>query len=89
MGTARSVASPSPIAQPRAVWRNAVQKLPVWTSPQSSPIVAVIEGRSCSRTTPLAETACQKTSAKANESTKTTNPVRRGVPVADTAGSGP
>src|SRR6188472_130771 len=89
MGTARSVASPSPIAQPRAVWRNAVQKLPVWTSAQSSSIVAVIEGRSCSRTTPLMETACQKTSAKANESTKTTNPERRGVPVADAAGSGP
>ena len=71
-------ASPSPIAQPRAVWRNAAQKSRVWTSPQSSSIVAVIDGKSSSRITPLADTASQKTSANANERAKTAAFATRG-----------
>ena len=71
IGTARTVASASPSAQPRTVCRNALQKSHVFAIDPSSSTVEVIEGRSCSRMTPDCETSSQKTNANAIEAAKT------------------
>ena len=46
IGTASAIASPRPIAQPRTVSPNAVQKSPVCISDQSAWNVSLIAGRS-------------------------------------------
>ena len=67
-GTASTVASASPSAQPRTVWANAVQKRLVCIIDQSSLKVVLIDGRSRSEIRPVRETSSQNTSAAAIES---------------------
>ena len=71
IGTASAIARPRPIAHPRTVWRNALQKTPVCTMSHSARTVVDMAGRSCCEIVPVRDTISHSARLASTDATPT------------------